>query len=61
MSGCTMCGKSDGMYDCRISDLSPDTLSRIRACTSVSCRLSFVCLEFWPSHLRESMDDQYKL
>ena len=52
MSGWTRCGNSAGMYDCLISDLSPDTLSRIRACTSVSCRLSFDCFEFCPSHLQ---------
>jgi hypothetical protein len=30
-NGCTICGYSVGMYDCLISALSPDTLSRILA------------------------------
>lgn len=51
-SGSTMCGNSAGMYDCRISLLSPDTFSRMRICTSPSCRASLPCFEFCPSHLR---------
>ena len=54
ISGFTKCGNRAGIYDCLISDLSFDTLRRMRIYTSPSCRLSLFCFEFWPSHLSKN-------
>lgn len=40
------------MYDCRSSSLSDETLRRIRAWMSISCRFSLFCFEFCPSQLQ---------
>ena len=54
-----MCGNRAGIYDCLISDLSPETLRRMRICTSPSCRVSLFCFEFWPSHLSKQSVKTY--